>query len=71
VPAPRKVRGIRDDNVRVDTVFPPELMQRVDRVAKYLSLTRRGAMIILMDEACSHYERRQEDARQANGNHHA
>jgi len=69
MPAPTE-GSIRAGNARFDTYIPQLLMERIELVAKYLSLTKRSALIILLDEACSHYERRQEDARQAIGIHH-
>lgn len=60
-------RSIRDDTTRLDTVIPTRLMSRLENVAAFLGLTKRAALLTLLDEGCSLYERRMLDAEQARG----
>lgn len=55
--APRKDRSIRDDTTRVDMAIPKSLMQRIEIIAEFLGLTKRGTILAVMNEGCSQYEK--------------
>ena len=64
--APKKDRSIREDTSRIDTVVPKTLLRRLDLVAAFLGVTKRSALLVVLDEGCSLYERKKLDAEAAN-----
>lgn len=68
VPAPKKEGSIRDYSSRVDTVVPRTLIRRVEQVAASLGLTKRAAIVVILEEGCAQYERRMLDAEAAGQN---
>ena len=56
--------SIREDTSRLDTVLPNTLVARLERIASFLGMTKRAAILAILDEGSAVYERRMLDANQ-------